>query len=103
MHLLISSLPFSEEIDILNFIIKILTLFIFLTIIYSLFKALDYDWEDIFYKKTPSSIPEKQIDLQTYQNKEIETLKKKYDAMEEKPTLYFDPHSDKIFLCSKGT
>ena len=45
---------------------------------------------------------EAQPELQTYQKQEIEELKKKYDAMEEKPKLYYDPYSDHVYLCKNG-
>ena len=89
-----------EDGDILRIVSKLLIA----TVLWYAFRVLFRCFMMAFEESQPGSTPasESQLELQTYQNQEIEELKKKYDAMEEKPKLYYDPYSDHVYLCKNG-
>jgi len=88
-----------DELTLLSISAKLILFSLFGFAIWVLYKCLFIMWD----LESNTDIPQKEIsDLQTYQSKEIEELKKKYDKMDEKPVLYFDPYSDSVYLCKAG-
>ena len=90
----------SAEIAILKIVSKLLIVTLLGLACWVPFRCFMMAYEESQPDSTPAL--ETQPELQTYHNQEIEELKKKYDAMEEKPKLYYDPYSGHVYLCKNG-
>ena len=87
------------ELTLLSISAKLILFSLFGFAIWVLYKCIFAMWD----LESNTDIPQKETsDFQTYQSKEIEELKKKYDKMDEKPVFYFDPCSDHVYLCKNG-